>query len=213
MSKRKRRPYDSRQRTEAAAANRVSVLDAARDLFSGHGVDKVTIAEIAAQAAVSASTVYAVFGSKEGILRELMRAALFGPRFREAQSLLDGISDPVERVAGSARVARAIYESESTDLGGLRGVSAFSPALRQLEEEFETMRYDMQRERLEALAAGGRMKPGLAMEDARRILWMYTGREVYRMLVEVGGWSADKYQAWLAAALMDALVGTPERVS
>ena len=79
------------------------------------------------------------------------------------------------------------------------------------EEEFETMRYDMQRERLEALATSGRMKPGLAMEDARRILWMYTGREVYRMLVEVGGWSADKYQTWLAAALMDALVGTPER--
>ena len=40
---------------------------------------------------------------------------------------------------------------------------------------------------------------------------MYTGREVYRMLVEVGGWSADKYEAWLAAALVDALVATPER--
>ena len=73
------------------------------------------------------------------------------------------------------------------------------------------MRYDMQRDRLEALAASARMKPGLAMEDARRIMWMYTGREVYRMLVEVGGWSADKYQEWLAAALVDALVGPPER--
>jgi AcrR family transcriptional regulator len=160
---------------------------------------------------VSASTVYAAFKSKEGILRELMRAALFGPRFRAAQSLLDGISDPVERVARSAQVARAIYESESAELGGLRGLSAFSPALRQLEEEFEDMRYDMQRQRLEALAASGRMKPGLAMEDARRIMWMYTGREVYRMLVEVGGWSADKYAAWVAAALVDALVGPPER--
>src|SRR5262245_64692152 len=99
MSMRKPRPYDSRQRTEAAAANRVGVLHAARDRFARHGVDKVTIAEIAARAAVSASTVYAVFGSKEGILRELMRAALFGPRFREAQSLLGDISDPVARVA------------------------------------------------------------------------------------------------------------------
>src|SRR5262245_12129988 len=210
MSMRKRRPYDSRQRDQAAAANRVAVLDAARELFSRHGVDKVTIAEVAARAAVSASTVYAVFGSKEGILRELMRAALFGPRFREAQSLLDGISDPVERIARTAHVARAIYESESAELGGLRGLSAFSPALRQLEEEFEAMRYDMQRDRVEALAASGRMKPGLVREDARRIMWMYTGREVYRMLVEVGGWSADKYQEWLAAALLDTLVGTCE---
>jgi hypothetical protein len=111
----------------------------------------------------------------------------------------------------TAQVARAIYESESAELAGLRGLSAFSPALRQLEEELEAMRYDMQRDRLEALAASARMKPGLAMEDARRIMWMYTGREVYRMLVEVGGWSADKYQTWLAAALVDALVGPPER--
>jgi AcrR family transcriptional regulator len=208
---RKRRPYDSRQRADAASANRAAVLDAARALFSRHGLDKVTIAEIAARAAVSPSTIYAVFKSKEGILRELMRATLFGPRFQEARSLLDGISDPVERVSRTAQVARAIYESESVELAGLRGLSAFSPALRQLEEEFEAVRYDMQRDRLEALAASARMKPGLAMEDARRIMWMYTGREVYRMLVEVGGWSADKYQTWLAAALVDALVGPPER--
>jgi AcrR family transcriptional regulator len=211
MSTRKRRPYDSRQRTETAAANRVAVLDAARDLFSRHGVDKVTIAEIADQAAVSASTVYAVFKSKEGVLRELMRATLFGPRFQAAQSLLDGITDPVERVARTAHVARAIYEGEGAELGDLRGLSAFSPALRQLEEEFEAARYDMQRERLEALAASGSMKPALAIDDARRIMWMYTGREIYRMLVDVGGWSPGKYQEWLASALVDALVRATKR--
>jgi AcrR family transcriptional regulator len=211
MSTRKRRAYGSPQRAEAAAATRTAVLDAARELFSRHGVDKVTITRIAARARVSASTVYAVFQSKEGILRELMRASLFGPGFQQARTLLDGISDPVERVAKSALVARAIYESESTELGGLRGVSAFSPALRQMEEEFEAMRYEMQRARLEALEASGRMKPGLAMDDARRILWLYTGREVYRMLVEVGGWSADKYQNWLEATLIHALVDTRTR--
>src|SRR5688572_18969136 len=123
MSTAKRRPYGSPQRTEAAAATRLAVLDAARDLFSTLGVDKVTIAEIAARAAVSASTVYAVFKSKEGVLRELMRASLFGPGFRTAQTLLDGITDPVQRIAKTALVARAIYESESAELGGLRGVS------------------------------------------------------------------------------------------
>jgi AcrR family transcriptional regulator len=204
--KRKRRPYNSRRRADAAAANRAAVLKAAGTLFSRHGVDKVSIAEIAAKASVSASMIYSVFKSKEGVLRELMRAALFGPRFQKALTLLDGISNPVDRVARTALIARAIYESESAELGGLRGLSAFSPALSQLEEEFEEMRYDMQRERLEALAASGKMKQGLAMEDARRIMWMYTGREVYRMLVDVGGWSPDKYQEWLASALVDGLV-------
>ena len=209
MSKRQRRAYGSPQRAMTAAANRTAVLDAARDLFSRRGIDSVTIAEIAARASLSASTIYAAFKSKEGILRELMRRSLLGPRFREAHALLDGISDPVERVAGTALVARAIYESERAELGGLRGLSALSPALKQLEEEFEAVRYEMQRDRLRALAASGRMKPGLAMKDARRIMWMYTGREVYRMLVEVGGWSGDKYQRWLSATLVGALVRTP----
>src|SRR5262245_24593342 len=119
MSTRKRRSYDLRQRAEAAAANRVAVLDAARQLLSSHTLDKVTIAEIASRSAVSASTVYAVFKSKEGILRALMQATLFGPRFQAAQSLLDGVSDPVQRVARTAQVARSIYESESAELGGL----------------------------------------------------------------------------------------------
>jgi AcrR family transcriptional regulator len=183
-------------------------LNAARHLFSKHGVDNVTIADIAARAAVSASTVYAVFKSKAGILRELMQASLFGPGFQTAQTLLDGISDPVERVVKTALVARAIYESESAELGVLRSVSAFSPALRQLEEDFEALRYDMQRDRLKALAKSGRMKPDLTMNDARRIMWLYTSRDVYRMLVDVGGWTADKYQSWLEATLLDALVDT-----
>jgi AcrR family transcriptional regulator len=211
MSTRTRRPYGLHKRAATAAANRVAVLDAARGLFSSHGIDKVTIAEIAARAGVSASTIYAVFKSKEGILRELMRASIFGPGFREAQTLLDGVSDPVERVARTALVARAIWSSERAELGGVRGLAAFSPVLRQLEEEFETMRYDMQHARLRALAASRRMKPGLTMADARRIMWMYTAREVYRMLVDVGGWSADKYQDWLATTLVDALVDMPAR--
>lgn len=209
--KRKSRSYDSHRRSKAAAANRASVLTAARELFAKRGVDKVSIAIIATKAGVSASTIYAVFKSKEGILRELMRTALFGPRFQEARTLLDGVTDPVERLVRTAWVARAIYESESDELGAVRGVSAFSPALRRMEEEFETMRYEMQSERLRALAESGNLRQGQTIDDARRILWMLTGRETYRMLVEVGGWSGDKYQKWLESALLDALVQSPRQ--
>ena len=44
------------------------------------------------------------------------------------------------------------------------------------------------------------------LDDARRILWMYTSRDVYRMLVHESGWSPDRYQEWLARTLLDALV-------
>ena len=64
----------------------------------------------------------------------------------------------------------------------------------------------MQRERVERLFAQRRQRAGLTIEDARRILWMYTSRDVYRMLVQVGGWPPEKYQAWLSSALVEALV-------
>lgn len=170
------------------------------------GIEGVTIAEIAEKAGVAASTIYALYKSKEGILRALMRAALFGPRFREARAKLDGVTDPVRLIALSAHVARAIYESESAELGLIRGTSAFSPALRKMEQEFEAIRFEMQEERVRLLFAQARQRRGLELNEARRILWMYTSRDVYRMLVHEGGWTPDQYQTWLSDTLLGALV-------
>jgi AcrR family transcriptional regulator len=202
----KKRRYVSETRERAAERTRQRVLDAARHLFSRKGVDGVTIAQIAKRAKVSVPTVYALHRSKAGILRAIMESALFGPEFQAARARLAGVTDPVELIALSAQVARAIYESESTALGMLRGVSGFSPALRDVEREFETVRYEMQEARLRLLYAQSRAKQGLSLDKARRILWMYTSRDVYRMLVQEGGWTADEYEEWLAETLVGALV-------
>ena len=86
----------------------------------------MTIAHVAEKAKVAASTIYALYKSKEGLLRALIRGAVFGPRFQAARDQLEGVSDPVRLIALSANVARAIYESESAELGLMRGASAFS---------------------------------------------------------------------------------------
>lgn len=200
------RPYVSEARSEAAQATRDRVLKAARTLFVRQGIDRVTVAAIAAKAGVAVSTVYALYRSKEGLLRELMRQAVFGQRYAAAQAQLTGVTDPVRLIALTATVARAIYDGESAELGLLRGVSAFSPALRKLEQEFESMRFQMQEPRVQLLFAHARQRKGLDLDEARRILWMYTSRDVYRMLVHEGGWSPDRYEAWLAATLVTALV-------
>jgi AcrR family transcriptional regulator len=206
MSTRVKRSYASSQRNEAAAATRERVLRSAKVLFARRGFDAVTIAELAERARVSASTVYSLFESKEGILRALMEAALFGGRYQAASARLDGVSDPVEQIAMTAGVARAIYENESAELGLIRGASAFSVALGKLERTFEEARFSMQQERVEKLYAAGKAKSGLPIAKARRLLWMYTSRDVYRLLVQEGGWTADEYETWLADTLVDALV-------
>jgi AcrR family transcriptional regulator len=201
-----KRRYASELRSRSADATKARVLDAARELFTSHGIDAVTIAQIARKGGVAVATVYSLYKSKEGILRALMRAALFGPQFQNALAKLEGVTDPVELIALSAHVARAIYESESAELGLIRGVSSFSPALREMEQEFETMRFEMQETRVTLLFAQAKQRDGLQLDEARRILWMYTSRDVYRMLVLEGHWTPDRYQQWLSETLVLALV-------
>ena len=206
MSTNEKRRYRSDLRNQAAEVTKGRILNAAKTLFTRRGIDSVTIAEIAERAAVASSTVYAVFKSKAGILRALMEGALFGPRFRAAHAKLSGVTDPVRLIALSGHVARAIYEGESSELGLLRGASAFSPALRKLEQEFEKTRLEMQDERIRLLFAQSKQRRELTMDEARRILWMYTSRDIYRMLVHESGWTPDHYEEWLSERLVQALV-------
>lgn len=193
---------------QSAQETRRRILAAAAILFARKGIDRVTIDEIGKRAKVAASTVYAIYKSKDGILRGLMEQSLFGRQFQDAQKLLAGVTDPVALIELTSHVSRAIYESESSDLGLLRHASGFSPALRKMEEEFERLRYERQAARVELLFASGKARPGLSLEEARRILWMYTSRDVYRMLVHDGGWTADRYQQWLSRTLVEALVAS-----
>jgi len=203
------RPYSSQLRTQGAEDTRQRILEAAGSLFGRLGIDKVTIANIGKKAGVAGSTVYAIYGSKDGILRALMERSLFGRPFQSAQELLRGENDPVKLIAVTPRVARAIYESEASNLGLLRHASGFSPALRKMEQEFERIRYEAQEERVRSLFKAGKARRGLSLEEARRILWMYTSRDVYRMLVHEAGWTPDRYESWLSATLLEALVDAP----
>jgi AcrR family transcriptional regulator len=203
---RPKRAYSSQLRTQAAEDTQQRILEAAGSLFGRLGIDKVTIAQIGKKAGVAGSTVYAIYGSKDGILRALMEQSLFGSQFQSARELLRDEDDPVKLIAMTPRVARAIYESEASNLGLLRHASGFSPALRKMEQEFERIRYEAQQERVRSLFKAGKARRGLSEEEARRILWMYTSRDVYRMLVHEAGWTPDRYETWLSKTLLEALV-------
>ncbi len=203
---RRKRAYDSAGRGAAAQKTRERVLVAARRLYSTRPVDTVTIATIAKVAGVSPSTIYSTFASRDGILRALMERALFGPHYAAATARLTSETDPIRSLVLTASVARAIYEGESRTLGRLREIAAGSATLRAVEQEFESLRYAMQEERVTRLFRVGRAKPGQSLDDARRVLWMYTSRHVYRMLVAEGGWTPTAYERWLADAILQGLV-------
>src|SRR4029453_187684 len=110
MPTRSKRRYASRQRAEGAEETRARILAAASGLFSRKGIDATTIAQIAARAHVAVPTINATLKSKTGILRELMREALFGPRYAKAVEVLAHSTDPVQSMPPSAEIAGGTYE-------------------------------------------------------------------------------------------------------
>jgi AcrR family transcriptional regulator len=176
------------------------------------GFDGATIDAIAEKAGVSPQTVYATFGSKRGIVAELLETARFGPGYVTAVRRARDEDDPERRLRGVAGVARQIFEAERHELDLLRGAGAVSPELAALERSRETGRYDSQAAVVEFLAGSGRLKPALDVPQARDILWTLTARETFRLLVVERGWPPSRYQAWLGDLLVSALLGpAPKR--
>jgi AcrR family transcriptional regulator len=205
MSQANPRRYESALRRQGADDTRRRILEAARALFSKDGIDRVTIGKIAIRAKVAEPTVYAVFKSKAGILREIMASAIFSAHYHRTIARLDETADPIALLRLTATVARTIYENEAREIGLLRGASMFSPELRKLEREFENARFELQRKRIELLSERSLLPNGVDVESARRIMWMYTSRDLYRMMVVEGGWTADRFETWLADTLVSAL--------
>lgn len=206
-----KRNYKSDSRDAGALRTRAKVLEAGRYLFSRKGIDNTKIAQIAERAGVSEATVYATIKSKAGLMHALFHDAIFGPRFEQAQQRLAGATDPVERIALTAHVARAIYDGESAELNLLMKASAFSPELRKTQRRLDQLRREMQRDRIDALFRAGRARQGLDKETAGSVMWMLTSRDVYHKLVHESGWSSEKFQEWLEHTLVEGLTDATRR--
>lgn len=202
-----RRRYDASLRAERALAARERVLDAAKQLFTARGVDKVTITEIASSAGVSAPTLYALFQSKTGILKAVVERSFFNPRYAEIAQQAEKARDPEDILRMTASISRVILDTERNEIGLMRGLSVLSSELRSIEAELEAVRFTIQEKRAKRLVALVPAARRLGLSRVRDILWMYTGRDVYRMLVLERGWSSDDYETWLAETLISTLMG------
>jgi AcrR family transcriptional regulator len=200
------RTYQSPARQRQADETRSRIAAAARQLLLTNGYAGMTVDAIAKEAGVAAPTVYAVFGSKTGILAELLDQARFGPGFAELVRQTMETSEPVDRLRFVARIARTVYESESSVVDLLRGAGVVAPELAALEKESECRRYEAQEPNIELIVQAGRLKEGLDATTARDVLWGLTARELYRMMVRERGWTSDRYEGWLADMLIKALL-------
>lgn len=206
MAKTPDRTYRSDLRQRQADETRRKIADTARRLFVSVGFDGTTIDAIAREAGVAAQTVYSTFGSKRGILVELMERSILGPGTEEAIRQVMAAPDPVARLRLIPRVARQVYDARRAELELLQGAGVIAPELAALARELECQRFEAQHQHITMLAEAGRLRAGLDVPAARDILWALTAWELYRSLVQERGWSSDQYETWLGDLLVTALV-------
>ncbi len=201
-----KRPYNSSSRQAKALQTRNRVLDTARKLFETEGIEPVTIEKIAKTAEVSAPTIYLLFQSKLGILRALMDEALPTEQFATIVEQINQEKSPKVRCQLNAKLARLIYDAELGQMNLFRGAAALSSELKELENEREIRRFNRQEESITWLERQKFLKPDLSLAKARDIVWAFSGRDLYRLLVVDRSWSSDEYEAWLADILISTLL-------
>jgi AcrR family transcriptional regulator len=199
------RSYVSPRRKQQADETRRRIADAARRLLGKKGYAETTIAEIAAEAGVALPTVYATFGSKQGILNALIDRAIFTVEYETLVAEAFAQDRPAARLRVAARIACEIYEAERAELDFLRGAGVASPELNMIDAERESQRFETQAAVIESLADA--IRPGMTQAAAKDVFWTLTSRDLFRMLVIERRWSAGRYQEWLGTLLATEILG------
>jgi len=206
MPRNQKRVYKSLIRERQAHETRRRIVEATRQLLEAEGYAGMTVEAVARRAEVSVQTVYAVFGSKTGILAELLNQTTFGADYENTVRETLEEKDPEARLRGAARIARQIHDAQQSGFDLLRGAGVVAPELARLEQERERIRYEREEAMIVSLRDAKRLRPELSYRTARDILWTLTGTDLYRMLVRERRWSSQKYQDWLADTLVHSLL-------
>jgi AcrR family transcriptional regulator len=205
------RKYESPRRLEQANATRAAIIDAAARLFAERGYGATTMASIAAEAQVSAKSVYAL-GDKAQLLTLALDRAIAG----------DDATPLLERPQAQAVLTAAIARDAVT-LGAAMGAPMLLrlyPLYRAFEQAAATdakiaalwkeyqqrRRHDVLRV-VRSVEKGSGLRPGLDTERATDVLWALIGWHPVALLVEERGWTSGQIQLWIEELLTLILLG------
>jgi AcrR family transcriptional regulator len=190
---------------------RRAVVDAARELFLERGYGATTIEAISDRSDVPTATVYRLFSSKLGILRVLLDTSIAGDEQPlavherpEVAAALDE-RDPKALLARLAGVTAAINRRTNDVHHVLMTAADSDPAAAQLADDVRRQRDRGQGRIARSLARADALKPGLRERDAADVIHAFMSPELYRLLVRDRGWTPERYERWLAEALVQQL--------
>jgi AcrR family transcriptional regulator len=205
-----KRSYASARREAQARETRQSILDAALSHFVAHGYAATSMQTIADQAGVAVQTVYAAFGNKRELMRQLIEATITGdddptPITQKAESRAVAAEPDVRlRAQLDAALSRTIVQRVAPIVRVAEEAAASDP---ELATTMETVKAARRREMLDSarLLAG---PEGLRLdpEEAAATLYVLYSPQVADMLMRDHGWSPQRYEAWLARMILEGVL-------
>ena len=211
--KSRKREYDSSRRQAQANETRRHILEAARKLFTERGYAGATVEAIAAEAGVSAQTIYAIFKNKKKMLVSLMNVSpttgIEDHTPMLARASVQAVAEEHDRRRQLQMFARVV----ANNLTQVADVSEIMGDAAKVEPDFDRILQKLNQQRLEHMmgavqqfAANGRFRENMEENDARDTVWALTSPEVFLLLTRERGWSKEKYAEWLADMLIAALL-------
>jgi AcrR family transcriptional regulator len=215
MTKQKsqKRTYDSSRRQAQANETRRHILEAARKLFTERGYAGATAEAIAAEAGVSAQTIYAIFKNKKRILISLMNVSpatgLEDHTPMAERANVQAVSQERDRrrqLQMFARVVANNLDQVSAVFEVMTDAAKTEPDLDRIVQKLNKQRLENMTFAVQQIAANGPFRDNMNEAYARDTVWTLTSGEVFLLLTRVRGWSKEKYAEWLADMLIRALL-------
>ncbi len=196
----------STHRQRQAQATRDMIVAAAQVLFLEQGYICTTIDAIAERAGVATSTVYAIFGSKRGILRAIRDTWHERTHMREVLNSSQKSTKPEERLEQLAEATRKQWEIGAEVTAIYTGAAAADPrAAAELSQALMGRREGLQNF---AKSLEPHLRSGLDAPHAAAILQALCMPEVFDELVRHSNWTVGEYQTWLVDILKHELLET-----
>jgi AcrR family transcriptional regulator len=212
MSAPVKKPYTSALRAAQARATRLAIVDAAACLFVERGYGATTVDAIAAAAGVSRKTVFTSVGGKTEALKLALDWAIVGddepvPMLERPHVRAMQLEPDARQILTSyARYVRQAAARTAPLHQVVQAAAGLDADIRALAEEGRAQRIRGMRAMAQSLADRGALKPGLTPLEAADVLWLLIDPSVYHRLVIEQKWTPDRYQEWLADALISLLI-------
>ncbi len=202
--------YRSTLRADQTALGKARIVRAALEAFSEFGYSGTTVTAIAERAGVSAQTVYNGFGNKRALLGAAYTLAIRGDDeqpLRENPAYLATLDAPTARemLTRYAAIGAALVARTAPIVAVIFGESGI-PDVGKLARIIERQRFTGAEYFVSRLADRFELRPGLSVEEAIDTLWSIMSWEIGFKLTGQRKWSWERYEQWLAAMLVRALL-------